>query len=588
MIQSLKADSFTGVLLMDSISDSSHISQEFTSVLPGSETSVVHSFPACSLYLRFTREFLGHNILARSALYSGSIDRSSILHLIKCISKRVPYYDTTVGSYAMCVIDRSKEQIVLSRDILGHESLFYCMTPDLFSFSNNILNILRCSFTNPSPDYKFIREYIINQTYGFRTRYKHIRRVLPGEVIIYKMSDHSVERFDSKPDRSYFMSTGIDGVSRIRRELTSAARAARDSMPKHKRLAVQISGGIDSTSLASLLCSLRGESYKDRVVFYSVVYNNAYPSEEPYIRSFERMYNVRVRRILYEHIRPSVDIYSQRVSRVIFYHPFYVLHHNAIQIIRSCGVDYIATGLGGDKITGATFYKRKYHHMLSNIRFSSIIKELIHAYNHRWLASAIYNIFIHGLWPILSHYLKPVHRIIYPLRGDKILRPSVNSYRETSRCQRSIRDLIWESVTSSNETIDSYNGLAHLSDVKMLHPYLSINLLSAFLSARVDRLFTPGEPKHLVKKSLRNVIPKSLYKRKTKSGYDQIFLDQIFENRDYLISLCKRPEFGEDYIDHASISSFLKKADKDSSLSMLNRVWDWARVAVWMDRNHWV
>lgn len=99
------------------------------------------------------------------------------------------------GMFAICLVDFNRQEMLITRDRMGEKPLFYCQAENKLIVASEIKAILPLLTKKPSIDYTAILDYL---TYGFvpnpKTAYNNIRKVKPGEYIIFSIRDPQQKR----------------------------------------------------------------------------------------------------------------------------------------------------------------------------------------------------------------------------------------------------------------------------------------------------------------------------------------------------------------------------------------------------------
>ena len=154
------------------------------------------------------------------------------------------------GPVAACVMDADADVLVLSRDRMGEQPVFYTLKNDWAAFSDHPDSLLKSARAEPVVDADGLREL-----FGLgparrpgRTLYRDIRQLESGCALIARGGKTRVKRYYRIEDREH----AEDEASTVRRVRELLEQAVADILPL--RPAVMLSGGLDSTALTALLC----------------------------------------------------------------------------------------------------------------------------------------------------------------------------------------------------------------------------------------------------------------------------------------------------------------------------------------------
>ena len=153
------------------------------------------------------------------------------------------------GPVATCVMDSDADTMVLTRDRMGEQPVFYVLRENTAAFADHPDSLLKSARLEPVADGDCLREL-----FGLgparspgRTFYRDMRMLEPGCALVIREDRASIIRYFAIEDALHGEDTAHT-VSRVRALLEEAVS---DIMPL--KPAVMLSGGLDSTALTALL-----------------------------------------------------------------------------------------------------------------------------------------------------------------------------------------------------------------------------------------------------------------------------------------------------------------------------------------------
>ena len=209
------------------------------------------------------------------------------------------YPERIEGPVMTCVMDAGKDCMVLSRDRMGEQLLFYTHDGDRLAFSDHPDMLLKIARAEPKMDVDGMRELFglgPARTPG-KTYLRDICMVEPGCALIVEDSDLRVERYFeivSNPHEDDKTRT----VDTVRGLLEQAVDGILPLNPS-----VMLSGGLDSTALTALIACKQ-----DTIMSFSVDYQdndrdfraNAFRPEmdAPYVQLAAQAYHTQHRTVV--------------------------------------------------------------------------------------------------------------------------------------------------------------------------------------------------------------------------------------------------------------------------------------------------
>ncbi len=156
------------------------------------------------------------------------------------------------GMWAFAIADKSTGKLLLCRDRIGVKPLFYYHKEGLFAFASELKGLLPHPGFNKELDLAAAKQFV---RFGFiaapHTIYRHTRKLLPGHWLTVD-SNQQIEEYpywelkSSQPEEL----SDAEWVKRTKEELLKAARLR---MVADVPVGVFLSGGVDSSLVASLL-----------------------------------------------------------------------------------------------------------------------------------------------------------------------------------------------------------------------------------------------------------------------------------------------------------------------------------------------
>ena len=199
---------------------------------------------------------LKQQLLSEGATLHTDTDTEVILPLYEKYGEECVHH--LRGMFAFCLYDCKKRQMIIARDRIGEERIYYAEIPGGVVFSSELKAILKEYIPEPQLDVEALLAPIrftggINQRNTF---VEQIKRLLPGELLI--VNENGLKRIRYwKRHRSYNYSGSIE---ESKKETLRLMQEAVDiEMRSDVPVAVMLSGGVDSSAVAALAKRSRRE-----------------------------------------------------------------------------------------------------------------------------------------------------------------------------------------------------------------------------------------------------------------------------------------------------------------------------------------
>jgi asparagine synthase (glutamine-hydrolysing) len=193
-------------------------------------------------------------------------------------------FERLVGMFGVALWDAPARRLVLARDRLGKKPLYYRLAAGVLSFASELRALRRHRSFEPRIDRTALGHFLRSGfVHGERSIYADVRRVLPGELVLFE--DGRIERrrfFDLleppvEPPPERFE----DAVDRLEDLI---GRAVERRLVADVPLGAFLSGGIDS----SVVVALMQERSARPVRTFSIGFREPEYDEAPYARRVAR------------------------------------------------------------------------------------------------------------------------------------------------------------------------------------------------------------------------------------------------------------------------------------------------------------
>jgi asparagine synthase (glutamine-hydrolysing) len=193
-------------------------------------------------------------------------------------------FDRLVGMFAFAIWDAARERLVLVRDRLGIKPLYYAFDDGLLLFGSELGALRRHPAFRDEIDRSALAGYLQHgYVSGPATIYAHVRRLLPGEYLVWEAGRISLHRYWSLFDRPD-AAPPADFAGAVDRLETLLGDAVELRLVADVPLGAFLSGGIDSSTVVALMC----ERAAGRVRTFSIGFREAAYDEAPFAAAVAR------------------------------------------------------------------------------------------------------------------------------------------------------------------------------------------------------------------------------------------------------------------------------------------------------------
>jgi asparagine synthase (glutamine-hydrolysing) len=480
------------------------------------------------LELKKELEALGHQFISTS-------DTEVIIHAYQEWDTQC--LDKFNGMWSFCIYDSSKKRLFCSRDRFGVKPFYYTNTDNCFSFASEQKAFIKSAIINAEINEKALHDYFINNRIEAEEAnfFKNIYELRPGHYLIYELQDHSLETIPYyKLDPAYDYKTDLvsnnELIAEVREALTNAVNLRlRSDVPVGSCL----SGGIDSSALAVLM----SEHQKEPVHFFTSVFKNE-PSDESY---FAELVAKKVKGI-YKTSEPTeaglMDelgtlVYSQDVP---IWDTSTYAQFKVMELAKQNNIKVVLDGQGADEL-----FAGYHHHFVAkwNYYFSygNVFKLISELNKSKKTISAPYKLFLkekiksvhNSHFGAISPYFKKdflnSHEIVNPVKYFGSVNDQLAFDIEQARLKAFLkcedRCGMWHSVESRTPFSDD------------------IDLIRLMFSINGNRKIQNGTSKFFLREALKDKLPKEIYARFDKKGFETPMARWIGNNQKQIFELVR-------------------------------------------------
>lgn len=228
-------------------------------IAPG-EDSTIQSMESEEKYAVFNGEIVNHRQLRR-LLIEPLVDRNCDSELVLPLFNQYgeDFAKKLAGMFAIAIYDQSRNRLQLWRDPLGVKPLYYHRSRDSVIFSSEAKAVYAALDEAPELSFAGI-DHILKYRFhpGPATVFPEIKRVLPGETVIFKEDKLSSRRYWNLTPNETEVGLSFH-TEQFRALLTDVVR-------EHAQADVKggffVSGGLDSSLITSVALQEFSSSYK--------------------------------------------------------------------------------------------------------------------------------------------------------------------------------------------------------------------------------------------------------------------------------------------------------------------------------------
>ena len=436
------------------------------------------------------------------------------------------------GMYAISIYNVVSKELYLYRDLVGKKPIYYALRDGVFYFASEVKAINYLLGFNL--DKRELHHYLgYGTTVAPYTLQKGVYKVPPACKLYFDGANIELNHFDKLLDNRVIYKDENSATKALEEHLKSAVLAR---VPKSLEWGVLLSGGLDSSLVASLANSLG----RGKINLFSVGY-------EGYKNHDERMFAKEVAEYL------GANFYDFNFTKEDFFNtidemleliddpigdPAQIPLYFLIKKAKEQGVKVLLSGDGSDELfLGYRTYKEYF--MMEQV------KELPYA---NWLKNHLRSSFsLNKEWEWYKRALNKevVFRSSAEIYTDRQLNKLLRLQAKDGKNFEPLKKYWQEFEKSGRDIIDWYtycdlkvqlaeffltkiDRVSMANSVEVRNPFLDKNIVNFAFSLEPKLKYTPTNVKQIVKNIAQNYLPQSVVNRK-KKGLNYPFIEWILE-----------------------------------------------------------
>ena len=432
-------------------------------------------------------------------------------------------FDELIGDWALVLWDRPRRKVLLARDFFGVRPLHYRIDRDRVEWSSELATFITLDRSIPPLNDAYLAGFLLGYPGPCETPYRDVKAVPPGNVVV--CSDSGLETFrlwwPSFEERLEY-ARDEDYDNHFRWLFSESVRARmRSSYP----VWIELSGGLDSSSIACVAHELSDETVSRQLSAVTYVFPHSVSADE-------RNFSLLVERdcgLSATHIEEQqFSLFFTEDAPVPIERP----QPGAGRVVALCNrmlearARVLLTGSGGDAVMWSM--SRPCHDLadlivrLHPIQFSRRLSE----YHRREGVPYWSLLWRDTLLSILGSQTRlKALRLANPWMNWNQLRSLDLSQLAADTHPRPLRILPskWHSwlMLVDSARILSANEFRNCALLEAYYPFLDRRLVQFLLSIPFDQKRRPGTTRLLHRRALSSILPREITARRSKVGAEE-------------------------------------------------------------------
>lgn len=489
------------------------------------------------------------------------------------------------GMWAFVVYDRAKKKIFAARDRYGVKPFYYLHTDNSLAFASEIPPLLSLLDCKPNPDYRSIFDYLVfNRTDQTEmTFYKEIKKLQHGHSLNIQIVENRSQKAEVKIRKWYDLRSNLKEPFKSPEEFRAMLCSAvglhlRSDVP----IGVCLSGGLDSSSIVSII--LEDLKKKDLNTFSSVYEKGQIGDETEFISEYKpflknMFFTTPTAESLQADLSDFIKAHAEPIPSTSPYAQYKVMELAKGKVVVTLD------GQGADEELAGYhyFYGFYFKDLLKHARFGKLSSEMIqYLLNHHSL---------YGLKTFLYFLMPKKSKTRFRVNEKGYLK---QEFVEEYQRNNSIVGNLYNSGSLNDALLDHFEyKLEHLLkwedrnsmwfSLEARVPFLDYRLVERTLATQGDMIIKNGMTKHLLRESLKGILPEKIRMRRDKEGFgtpqDEWFKKPAWRNM--VSEILNSKSFADREIINPLEALKTHHAHISGKTNASKEIWKWVHLELW-------
>lgn len=440
------------------------------------------------------------------------------------------------GMFALAIYDRTKNNIFLARDRFGIKPFYYFKNNDNFVFCSEIKGLLASNLINAEINEKTLFDFIVfNRTDHVEdTCFKDIKNLRPGHsaIVDLQKKELTIKQWYFLPEIKDNNLSYIENEAQLYKKLFESTQL---HLVSDVPVGAALSGGLDSSSIICLMREVLPDDFK--ISSFSAVYDKNWEKDETkYIESVVKEKNIDA-----NYVYPKPEDLLTEIDELIFNQeePFasasIFASRKVYQEVNKKNIKVLLNGQGADELLAydymAAFY---FYELFVKIKWIKLIKELF-LFNKKQASSKF-------TLQLLAFLLSPkfMKNKLISFSNNIINKDFFDTYKNESNFNQTFFANKTLNQNVKNHLLMKLHHLLRVEDKNSMSfsvegrvPFLEQELVEFSLNIPSKFKVNNGEVKYILKQSMKSVLPKIVFNRNNKIGFETP-MDKWFREPDFI------------------------------------------------------
>lgn len=445
------------------------------------------------------------------------------------------------GMWSFCIYDAEKKLCFASRDRFGVKPFYYINDSTSFSFASEQKAFVKSGLVLAKTNQKALHNYLINdlQEHNPANFFEGITELWPGHNLLYDIGNGTVRTFSyfHLSDHIHLKNDHLSEKELLEKIAYTFENSVRLRLRSDVEVGTCLSGGLDSSAIAVTIAE---QTKKPLNCFTSVFAQESF-NEEHYADIVAKKAGAK-----HFKVEPTLDGFLREVDDLVYSQDVPIwststyAQYKVMQLAKQNNIKVVLDGQGADELFGGYHHHLVAHwnNLLSQGKLTNALNEISSG------KKAVPQPFLFYGKELIKEKINLNKNKFGVLLKDDFLASSEikNTKVYFNDVNRQLIDDIYETRLKSFLKCEDRAGMWH--SVESRTPFSDdIELISLLFSFNSNRKIKNGTPKYLLREALKDKLPKEIYTRYDKIGFETPMQKWMHQLRPQLLSDIKSAGF---------------------------------------------
>lgn len=466
------------------------------------------------------------------------------------------------GMWSFCIYDSVNQKYFASRDRLGVKPFYYINNSSYLAFASEQKAFIKSGLADSKINEEALHNYLVNGLLetGTQNFFDAITELWPGHNLFYdsKSQELVTEAYFHIEDEESLLNDGLSESELIDKISHSLETAIRLRLRSDVKVGVCLSGGIDSSALAVSIA----EYNKDPLSCFTAIFKNQSINEE----HFADIVSQKINGLQYK-IEPDLNGFMKEVDDLVYSQDVPIwststyAQYKVMQLAHQNHIKVVLDGQGADELFGGYHHHfiARWNNLLSQGKFVEGFKDIQQS------KKTIPNAFTFYLKENLKEkfYFNKKHFSTF-FSSDFLNSHAIkNPFVYFDSVNEQLKNDIYKTRLKSFLKCEDRCGMWH--SVESRTPFSDdTDLINLLFSFNGNKKIKHGVSKYLLREAVKNKLPKEIYSRYDKKGFETPMRQWMQVLKPQLINEVKAANF--EFVNNKQLDSIAIDSNFQSNL----------------------